>query len=131
MSNIKPIISRPVLCEVMGVSLHYFWFTTFLIMTCISAEFFYCFSNICKPWFVKRGKNKKKVKYCWILSFIIMAVIICVDKLADIPFRYGSERGICFIEPGLYVIILFIGPVFSLIAIQSTATISISVKLNL
>ena len=111
-------ISNPMLCSIMGLLLHYFWLTTFLIMSFISLECFYRFSNICQPWFVKHGNNKKKVKVCWIVSAKIMSIPICLDQFTDLPLEYASSSGICFIEPHIYIISLFVGPTLFLLCIN-------------
>ena len=118
-SSVKQISSEPLLCQIIGILLHGFWLMSFLIMTFISMEFFYRFSNVCKPWFVKKGKNKEKVKYCWVIGVLLMAIPVCLDHLTDLPLSYASSRGICFIEPHNYVIIFFIGPILCLISINA------------
>ena len=90
-----------------------------MIMTFISVEFCYRFANIGKPWFVKNGNNKEKVKYCWIFGVLLMAIPICLDYLTNLPLSYASSRGICFIEPHIYVVIFFISPVLCLILINA------------
>ena len=118
-SNLRQITSNPLLCQIAGILLHGFWLMTFLIMTFISLEFCYRFSNVCKPWFVKSGKNKEKVKYCWIVGVLLMAIPVCLEYLTNLPLSYASSRGICFIEPHKYVIIFFIGPTLCLISINA------------
>ena len=118
-SNLGQISSKPLLCQIAGILLHGFWLMTFLIMTFISLEFCYRFSNVCKPWFVKSGKNKEKVKYCWIVGVLLMAIPVCLERLTNLPLSYASSRGICFIEPHKYVIIFFIGPTLCLISINA------------
>ena len=78
-------------------------------MSFISFDFFYRFSNIRQPWYVKQSK-KERVKFCWLFSFVLMIIPVCLDFFTDLPLTYGSSRGLCFIQPQFYLIAFFIGP---------------------
>ena len=99
--------------------LHYFWLTTFLIMTYISTELMYRFSNICKPWFLKKGYAKDNVKYCWLISCFSMTVPVGLNWSKHLNLAYASSRGICFIEPQFHIITFFIGPTLFLISVNT------------
>ena len=50
------------------------------------------------------------LSYCWVLGIALMSIPVCLDLITNLPITYGSTRGICFIEPRLYLIWFFIGP---------------------
>ena len=129
-SHLNFIISRPLLCRVTGISLHYFWFTAFLIMSFISIELLYRFSDIGKPWMMKNGKNKKKVKYCWLVSFVFILVPVSLDLFSDFSVKYASSRGICFIEPHWYIVVFFIGPTLFFISINLLCLLATIYNIN-
>jgi hypothetical protein len=87
-------------------------------MSFISVNLFYRFSNICQPWLVKHGQGKNSVKYCWIVSLILILVNVCLDQFSSLELNYAGSRDICFIEPEFYLMLFFIGPVFFLISVN-------------
>ena len=108
-SHISIFTSTPVLCRIVGIMQHYFWLTCFLVMSLVSLDFFYRFSNIYEPWFVKKRQDGK-VKYCWIIGGLLISIPVCLDEFTDWPLAYASNSGICFIEPQTYLIAFFISP---------------------
>ena len=99
------------MCRTIGILQHYFWMTCFLIMTTVSFDFFHRFSNFCKPWYLKKSSMSFcNLSFCWVLGIVLIAIPVCLDLLTQLPITYGSTRGICFIEPRLYLICFFIGP---------------------
>ena len=87
-------------------------------MSYISLEFFYRFSNICKPWYMKHCNGKGKVMYCWLIGILVISVPVTMDNFSQFAVDYASSRGICFIEPQLYITAFFIGPTLVLISIN-------------
>ena len=80
-------------------------------MTAVSLDFVSRFSNICKPWYLKKTRTSFcNLSYCWVLGIVLMSIPVCLDLISDLPITYGSTSGICFIEPRLYQIYFFIGP---------------------
>ena len=128
-SHIPFFTSKPVLCRVMGILQHYFWLTSFLIMTSIALDLCYRFSNIYQPWYVKKSKCTA-VKYCWVVGIIMMSIPTCLDCLTDLAIDYAPHYGICFIGPQLYLISFFIGPAMFLFFINMFCFIATVISIN-
>ena len=95
-------------------------------MSFISLDFLYRFSNICKPWLVKKRQDGK-TKLCWVIGALLTSIPVCLDKFTDWPLAYASSGGICFIEPQVFLIAFFIGPslfLFSVSVVSFIVTIS-------
>jgi hypothetical protein len=105
------------LCRAIGVALHFAWMTSFFIMTYVASDILCIFSNLFTSWF-KKTEESRKVYFCWILSGMYISICVALDFLTDLDIDYGSERGICFIQPTYYFLILFIIPVVTLVSIN-------------
>ena len=129
-SHLPIFTTSPDRCRIIGVLQHYFWLTCFLIMASISIDFAYRFSNICKPWYMKKGKiSMWNLSCCWILGLVLMAIPTYLDNLTELPITYGASSGICFIEPRQYLIGFFIGPSFFLFFINAICFLSTIVNI--
>ena len=105
---------------------HYFWLTFFFIMTAISLDFVYHFTNIGSPWYTKHSRFKR-FKYCWLISLIATAVPVALHHFSSLPIAYDDSRGICFISPLMYQVIFFIGPALFLSSVNTICFIMTSV----
>ena len=129
-SHLKTITSNPLLCKINGILLHFFWLTAFLIMSFISLKFFYRFSNICKPWFMKHDSGKDKVMYCWLIGILMMSIPVVMDNFSEFALDYAASRGICFIEPKFYINAFFVSPTLFLITINTVCFIATIIELH-
>ena len=93
------------------------------MMTFISFDFLYRFSNIHKSWLVKKSQDGK-VKFCWVIGALLISIPVCLDEITDWPLAYASSRGICFIEPQIYLIAFFIGPSIFLFSVNTVSFIA-------
>ena len=104
-------------CYAVGVILHYSLITSFFIMTYIAGDILLVFSNICSSWYT-RVKKQNNIYLCWFLGGLYIAICVCLDLFTDLDITYGSDRGICFLQPNYYLMMLFVIPVISLVSVN-------------
>ena len=66
---------------------------------------------------------------CWIFAIVLMTIPICLDNWSTLQIDYGATSGICFIEPRLYLIGLFIGPSLFLFFVHAICFIMTTVNI--
>ena len=131
MSGLDFFIKTTYMCSLIGILVHFFWMTAFLIMTFISLDFVYRFSNIGSPWYTKQASGRKKlVKFCWIVSLASVAIPTGLALFSDLPIEYTFIDDLCFIKPATYRIIFFSGPVLALSTINTLCFIVTSYNIR-
>ena len=104
------------LCRIIGVLLHYSWMTGFIVMTYIAVDILLIFSR-CTSWH-RRVQSNGKITICWLISAVFVGCCIVVDLCTGANFDYGSDNGLCFIQPAFYRLVLFIIPVFTMVTVN-------------
>lgn len=125
-SGIQVVLRNSLVCKLIGIASHYFWLTTYFIMSAISFDFVYHFTNIGSPWYTKQIRFQQ-FKYCWLASIILTAVPVLLDHFTDLLIDYNGSRRICFISPLKHQIIFFIGPVLLMSSVNTLCFIVTSV----
>ena len=115
-SNVNYFWTSATRCRIVGIILHFTWLSAFSIMTYIAIDLVYSFTDIGTSWIAKSFSGKPhRVLLCWVLSGTYVTICALLDIFTNLDLEYGSGRGICFIQPSLYLLMLFVGPVSFLV----------------
>lgn len=128
LSGIQRLQEIQVACYFIGFGLHYFWMTSFCIMTFIALDISVVFAS-CKPWYHHITRSKK-VMGCWVFSATFTGLCVVFAKCTALNITYDSDRGICFIQPAFYLLLLFVFPVVIFITINTICYVTTVISMH-
>ncbi|XP_046571876.1 uncharacterized protein LOC124280042 [Haliotis rubra] len=107
-----------VVCQIMGVLIHYFWMASFAWMGVNTFHVFRVFRNILSS--VNLSGNKRKIFFKYVaFAHLTPAVIVAVTILTNYfmsgksTIGYSDSGEICFLNPGIVSLVAFGAPIFT------------------